>query len=116
MLEGPFLTAVLDLCQTMHLRAVHFPPAYTAKGRIITNYRGDGVGWLDIHILGAGGVIYAELKTATGRLTAEQAQYKADLEAAGCTVRVWRPADLLSGAIQRDLAAIRRPLPVGGAV
>jgi len=39
-------------------------------------------------------VLYAELKTATGKTTAAQDQWIAALAAAGVEVYLWRPADL----------------------
>ncbi|WBL18492.1 VRR-NUC domain-containing protein [Citricoccus sp. NR2] len=44
-------------------------------------------------------VIWAELKRASGRLTADQKAWIADLEAAGQEVHVWRPTHLQDGTI-----------------
>jgi hypothetical protein len=110
MAEEALLQAVLDLAAYRHVRAVHFPPSYTARGRVITAYRGDGKGWPDVHLTGPGGVLYRELKSADGRLTADQAQYLADLQAAGQDADVWRPADLKPGGrIPQEIDAIARP-------
>ena len=38
-------------------------------------------------------VLFAELKTERGRVTAEQAAWIADLRAADADVRLWRPSD-----------------------
>ncbi len=40
------------------------------------------------------GVIFAELKTATGRLRPEQSRWLEVLAHAGCETHVWRPADM----------------------
>jgi hypothetical protein len=110
MSEEALLQTVLDLCRYRHVRAVHFPPSYTARGRVITAYRGDGKGWPDLHLTGPGGVLYRELKSADGKLTPDQAQYIADLRAAGQDVDVWRPADLKPGGrISQEIDAIARP-------
>ena len=53
---------------------------------------------------GQGRVIWAELKTTRGRLTADQKAWIADLEAAGEEVHVWRPTDLQDGTISSLLA------------
>lgn len=39
-------------------------------------------------------IIYAELKTATGRTTCEQDMWLEALDTVGCEVALWRPADL----------------------
>jgi hypothetical protein len=109
MAEEALLQAVLDLAAYRRVLAVHFPPAYTARGAVITHYRGDGAGWPDLHLTGIGGVLYRELKAEDGRLTAEQQRYLDALRVAGCDADVWRPADLRSGRIAREIAAIARP-------
>lgn len=48
-------------------------------------------------------VMFRELKTAKGRLTQAQKAWQADLAAAGVDVDVWRPADSISGRIEREL-------------
>jgi hypothetical protein len=50
-----------------------------------------------------GQLLVAELKSAAGRLTADQAAWLAALAAAGVDARVWRPEDLASGVIARAL-------------
>jgi hypothetical protein len=45
-------------------------------------------------------VIYAELKTETGRLTPEQRQWLDVLTDGGHEVYIWRPRDLLCGHIR----------------
>ena len=48
-----------------------------------------------------------ELKTEKGRLTKDQQAWGSRLRDAGVSWDVWRPADLHSGRIQRELEAIR---------
>lgn len=50
-------------------------------------------GFPDLVLLRGDRVIFAELKTDVGRLTAEQLRWLDALEEAGCRTRVWRPAD-----------------------
>jgi hypothetical protein len=64
-------------------------------------------GWPDLAMVGKRGFITRELKTATGRLTAEQQRWGLMLRAVGIPWDVWRPDDLHSGRIQRELEAIR---------
>lgn len=53
-------------------------------------------GWPDLALANVrqGRIIFAELKTATGRTTPQQDAWLAALAAAGCETAVWRPADL----------------------
>lgn len=108
MLEDDLLVTVLDMAAAMGgLKTAHFRPARTEEGWR-TPVQGDGKGWLDLFILGPGGALWRETKSATGRLTPEQRAWMEALRAAGYDADVWRPADLASGRIQRELQAIRR--------
>jgi hypothetical protein len=62
-------------------------------------------GWPDWCIIGRR-VIYRELKSQGGKLSSEQTRVRNLLLAAGQDWAVWRPADLHSGRIQRELAAV----------
>lgn len=106
MSEGDLLTAVLDLCGLLGLRVAHFRPARTEHGWR-TAVQGDGKGFPDLVITGPGGVLYVELKSATGRMSAEQQAWMDALTAAGQPVAVWRPADLGSGRIESELRTLR---------
>lgn len=66
-------------------------------------------GWVDRVYVGPGGALFRELKTETGKVSAAQRQWIDALHAAGLDVDVWRPADLRTGRIARELAAIARP-------
>jgi len=48
-------------------------------------------------------LIFAELKSEKGYLSSRQAEVLELLEEVGCTVHVWRPSDLASGAIAEVL-------------
>jgi hypothetical protein len=61
------------------------------------------------------GVIFAELKTATGRLTPAQERWLERLTLAGEQACVWRPDHLLSGHIARRLVGLAG-FPVAGRV
>lgn len=65
-------------------------------------------GWPDWVIVGRR-VLYRELKGPAGRLSAEQRRVGYLLQAAGADWDVWRPADLQSGRITQELAAVRPP-------
>lgn len=62
-------------------------------------------GWPDWVILGRG-LLFRELKSTGGYLTPAQRRVGYMLKAAGQDWDVWRPADLESGRIQRELERI----------
>lgn len=64
-------------------------------------------GWPDLVLCGRRGTIFRELKTATGVVSGEQAAWGARLLDGGLDWDVWRPGDLQSGRIARELQAIR---------
>lgn len=51
-------------------------------------------------------VLYRELKTQDGTLSPSQSRVRNLLLAAGCDWSLWRPSDLHSGRIERELGAI----------
>lgn len=60
-------------------------------------------GFPDWVFVGRGQVLYRELKTATGRVSTDQRIWLEALRRNGADVDVWRPADLASGRILREL-------------
>lgn len=65
-------------------------------------------GWPDLTIFGTA-ILFAELKSETGELSAEQIRVREIIEDAGGRWVLWRPSDWRSGLIQRaleDLAAL----------
>jgi hypothetical protein len=71
-------------------------------------YRSDrsDKGFPDLVILGCK-ILYRELKTETGKLTPAQLDVINRLTTAGADADVWRPADLMTGRIDRELTALR---------
>ena len=63
-------------------------------------------GYPDWTIAGCRGVLFRELKREGKDPTGKQQEWLDDLAAAGQDADVWRPSDLLSGRIQRELTAI----------
>ena len=106
MSEDDLLTAVLDMARLFGLHVAHFRPAKTERGWR-TAVQADGKGYPDLTIVGLGGVLSRELKSATGPSSAEQKVWAAKLTGAGADFAVWRPADLRSGRIERELRALR---------
>ena len=65
-------------------------------------------GFPDDVLIGPGGVLFRELKRTGCNPTPAQTHMIAALGDAGADVAVWRPADLLSGDIARQIASISR--------
>lgn len=64
------------------------------------------LGFPDCVFAGPGGVLFRELKTVKGKLTPAQDSWGKILREAGADWDVWRPPDLFSGRVARELAAI----------
>jgi hypothetical protein len=84
--EAAFQTRVIDTAKLYGWHVHHCRVARTADGWRVP-ITGDS-GFPDLLLTRAGVVICAELKTDTGRLTANQALWIAELRTHG---RVWRP-------------------------
>lgn len=113
MSEDDLLRTVLDMAKLFGLLTAHFRPAQlkdkAGRERWVTAVQGDGKGYPDLTIVGPGGVLFRELKSDTGPVAPEQRKWLARLDEAGADIGVWRPADLRSGRIERELRALRRP-------
>lgn len=92
--EAQFQQAVLDLAD---LRGWLYFHDYDS--------RRNPAGFLDLVLLHerTGELLFAELKTATGRVSVKQQRWIDALIAGGHAVHVWRPAHLRSGQIARAL-------------
>lgn len=99
---------VLAAAARLGLRTAHFRPARTANGGWRTPVQGDGKGFPDLVITGPAGVLFAELKSQTGRLSVDQQQWRDHLAAAGAWWRLWRPLDWLEDRILPDLRALAK--------
>lgn len=94
MTEAQFQDQITTLCDWYHLRWHHE-----------TDSRRSKAGFPDLVIVG-NTVLFAELKTQTGRLTLEQHQWIDTLRNAGAEVHIWRPEDW--PGIQRRLKQLAR--------
>lgn len=59
-------------------------------------------GWPDL-VLAGHGILYRELKSADGPVSVQQMRWGRALRAGGGDWAVWRPADIESGRVQREL-------------
>jgi hypothetical protein len=105
MTETEFTDKIVDLAHTFGWSVAHFRPARTEHGwRTPVAY--DGKGWPDLVLAHVDhGVMYREVKTDSGQVSAEQAAWIALLRVAGADAAVWRPADWPE--IQHTLSAGR---------
>lgn len=90
--EAAFQAEVIELARMLNWRVAHFRPAQTTHGWR-TPVAADGKGFPDL-VLARDRVIYAELKSTSGRTTAEQDDWLDALRRAGQEAYLWRPADL----------------------
>lgn len=90
MTEAEFQQRITDLCDTLGLTWTHFRPAVEKSGKWATPLSGRK-GWPDLVIAGPGGVLFVELKTDNGRLSADQQHWLDMLHDGGCECHVWRP-------------------------
>ena len=65
-------------------------------------------GWPDRVFIGPRGHLFRELKTAAGVLTHDQRLLGYRMKAAGLNWAVWRPADVASGKVRRELQSIAK--------
>lgn len=87
-------------------KAAHFRPAINRRGVWQTPVAGElGKGWPDWFLVSVRRrrSMFRELKTNTSTLDVDQARVIAILQAAGADADVWRPRDLESGRIEREL-------------
>ena len=96
MTEAQFQDTVVAMCKLLGVAWFH--PFFSRRS---------AAGWPDLALCGGRGFILRELKTEKGRLTRDQQDWGSRLRNAGVSWDVWRPDDLNSGRIQRELEAIR---------
>lgn len=92
MTEAEFQQKVIDVARMYGWKVFHARPARFADGRVATHFTGDA-GFPDLVLAHVKrGIVFAELKSETGRTSPEQLEWietmRAHMEA-----YVWRPAD-----------------------
>lgn len=80
--EGPFQEKITDLCGWLRLRWHHE-----------TDSRRSKAGFPDLVIVGRYGTVFAELKSTSGKISAEQQAWHDDLVRSGAEAYIWRPED-----------------------
>lgn len=105
MLERELQAAIISLARYRGYLVAHFRPALTQAGKWTTPVQGDGAGFPDLVIVGHGRLIFAELKSTTGRLSDRQRSWLQTLDHTETRAEtyVWRPDDWQTGRIDRVL-------------
>jgi len=88
--EAAFQRAVLAFANLHGWRTAHFRPGLNRRGQWQTAVQGDGAGFPDL-VLVRERVVWAELKSDRGKVSAEQQEWINALCRAGQEVYVWRP-------------------------
>ena len=90
--ESELQQLVVDLARVTGWRTNHTRRSRGKGGRWVTATSCVGMPDLTLWNPRHGGLLFVELKTERGKLSAEQAEVIASLRAAGCDARVWRPS------------------------
>ncbi|MGD0312499.1 MAG: VRR-NUC domain-containing protein [Acidimicrobiales bacterium] len=101
MTEQTLLDCVVDAAHLFGWKVAHFRPAMTKHGWR-TPVAADGKGWPDLTLVRDNRIVFAELKSARGRLSDEQQDWLDVLDRAA-EVHVWRPAEWCDGTIEAVL-------------
>lgn len=90
--EKQWQRQVIEYARLRGWRLYHHRPALNQSGRWSTALTGDA-GLPDLILVRGGRLVFAELKTDSGRVSQEQEQWLAALTACSCEVYLWRPRD-----------------------
>ncbi len=97
MTEAQLLAAVIERCECRPILWVHIDtPHHNKRRQSLT-------GFPDLFLCGRIGVAFRELKSQYGEMRPEQTTWRYKLLAAGQNWDIWRPVDLESGRIDREL-------------
>ena len=87
-----FYRHIMRLAHRFNWRVAHFRTAQTSRGAWVTPVAGDGAGYPDLCLV-RDRVVFAELKSATGRLSDAQTAWAESIHKAGGEFYVWYPKD-----------------------
>jgi hypothetical protein len=113
MTEAQLQSAIVECAQLLGWRCAHFRPAQTAKGWR-TAVSADGAGYPDLTLVRNGFLIFAELKSAKGRVSAEQQRWLDELTAVSfqedrVLTYLWTTQQWSDGSIERVLKETGQP-------
>jgi len=96
--ENDFQNTIIELAQRLGWKVAHFRGVRIQRrdGTVYyqTPVQADGAGWPDLVLVHPSGrIIFAEVKSETGRLSKEQEMWLSLLAITQEEVHVWRPSD-----------------------
>ena len=89
--ENEWTNHIITTARMYGWLVAHFRAGMMRSGRWCTPVQGDGAGFPDL-VLCRDRVIFVELKSEKGRLSAAQKHWISKLEKAGVEIYVWRPS------------------------
>lgn len=93
--EADWMKQVVQLAETLGWKVLHVRRSLGRRnGKRAWQTTTSITGWPDLLMFRPGRIVAAELKSETGRPTADQVEVLAGLAAAGVETFVWRPSDL----------------------
>lgn len=109
--------AVAEMARYLGFMVFHARPAQTRAGWV-TPVAYDGKGYPDLTLVGNGRVVFLEIKSATGRLSPDQGEWKRKIIDAGQEWFLVTPKSWTSGEVDKILGTSTRPLasPAAGLV
>jgi len=102
MTEAELQAEVIALCKRHRVRWIHV-------STVRFNNAPDLKGFPDLQLIGRCRIAYRELKKQSGRMNPEQTTWKYALVATGADWDLWRPSDLESGRIEREITELNQP-------
>lgn len=109
--EADFQAVVVEVARLAGWRCAHFRPARTKDGSWKTPVTADGAGWPDLCLVRPPRIIFAELKSESGKLRPNQTEWLDVLRLLPqVEVYLWRPSDwdalveMLTGIAPRAVA------------
>ena len=91
--EQSFKSVVVEVARLAGWKVAHFRPARTDKGWR-TPVTADGAGWRDLVLVRSPRIIFAELKSESGKVRPEQTEWLSVLRLLpGSETHLWQPSD-----------------------
>lgn len=91
--ESQWQKVVLAYAKLQGWHTAHFRAAMMRSGKWATPVQGDGTGFPDLVLVRGCRLIFAELKSAKGKVAPAQTEWLTRLMGAGAECFIWRPKD-----------------------
>ena len=101
--EQDLQDAVAECAQALGYLVFHQRPCRRTDGSWYSAVQYSGVGFFDLTLIGRGRVVFAEIKSARGKVSPEQQRWHDHAKANGLDAVVWWPKDWLDGTIEEYL-------------